>query len=313
VLKPHAAVLVGIRRVVALLLTVLFFVYLWSIRRGFLDALQALRGSQVFTISGLLILHWGLRAWRDRFLFAEEGHALRVRDLMWLNSLQLALNYLPLKAGTLSSAGLMLGRFGVGIQSFGVVLVQQYALNALASSALAAGAIWFSTSVEGVGASATALFFLVAAGGSFGLLRWEGPARLLPQRVTERLLGGSVLRLAVLRRRASMVVPILVLTVSLCLVSSLRMMVVFGIVTGGVDFADALVISASVMLSPLLAITPAGLGITESLVGLAAMLVGQPGQAGVLAATIDRAVVLVLTIVVGACFAPLTWSRGRDA
>jgi uncharacterized membrane protein YbhN (UPF0104 family) len=110
-----------------------------------------------------------------------------------------------------------------------------------------------------------------------------------------------------------MVVPILVLTVSLCLVSSLRMMVVFGIVTGGVDFADALVISASVMLSPLLAITPAGLGITESLVGLAAMLVGQPGQAGVLAATIDRAVVLVLTIVVGACFAPLTWSRGRDA
>jgi hypothetical protein len=84
------------------------------------------------------------------------------------------------------------------------------------------------------------------------------------------------------------------------------------VVGARLGMADALVVSASLMLSPLVAFTPAGIGVTESLVGLASELVNQAGRHGVVAATLDRVLVLAVSSLSAAVLTPLAWPRGRS-
>jgi uncharacterized membrane protein YbhN (UPF0104 family) len=302
-----------LRRGAILCLVAIYLLYIWSIRGVFVEVIQGLRGTQVLAVSCLLVVHWWLRAQRDRLLFGAEGHVLRISDLLWLNSTQLALNYLPLKAGTFSAAGFLLTRFRVSIRGYAVVTVQQYLLNALAAASLGAAAVWGSSARTTENAAIASACFLGIALASLGLLTVPVPIGILPKPLAEKLSGVDPGRLAMLRKPSTRATVTLGLTVAVCIASALRMSVVFGIVTPGVGTSDALVISALVMLSPIVAITPAGLGITEALVGLAAVLVGQPGQVGVVAATIDRAVVLVLAAIVWVASAPFTWRPRREA
>ncbi len=300
-----------LRRSVALLLTAIFFVYLWSIRHDLLVALRNLHGSQLGAIAGLLTLQWGIRAWRDRGLYGAAGYRLGPAAVYWSNNVQLSLNYLPLKAGTLSSAGFLLSTFGVRLQDFAVVLGQQYLLNALASSVLAAGALWLVPGRMGAGTVLGTLAFVGIGATAFGFLAWDGFARFLPANVAERFRQSGVRSLAIFKHDAPAATAAMALTIAMCLVSAVRMIVVFGIVGVDVGFADSLVISASLMLSALLAVTPAGLGITESLVGLTAALLSHSGPQGVLAATIDRAAILALSILIGLALAPLAWRPAK--
>jgi uncharacterized membrane protein YbhN (UPF0104 family) len=300
-----------LRRSVALLLTAIFFVYLWSIRHDLLSALRNLHGSQLGAIAGLLTLQWGIRAWRDRSLYGAAGYRLGPAAVYWSNNVQLSLNYLPLKAGTLSSAGFLLSTFGVRLQDFAVVLGQQYLLNALASSVLAAGALWLVPGREGAGTVLGTLAFVGIGATAFGFLAWDGFGRFLPANVAERFRQSGVRSLAILKHDAPAAMAAMALTMAMCLVSAARMIVVFGIVGVDVGFADSLVLSASLMLSALLAVTPAGLGITESLVGLTAALLSHSGPEGVMAATIDRAAILALSILIGLALAPLAWRPAK--
>lgn len=299
------------RRSAAFLLTALFFAYLWSIRRDLMLALRNLRGAQLAAIAGLLLLQWGLRAWRDRFLYAAAGYSLRARSLFWTNSVQLSLNYLPLKAGTLSSAGFLYSAFGVRLQDFAVMLGQQYLLNALASSVLAAGALWLAPGAIGVGRILGALAFLGLGTAALGFLAWDGFTRFLPAGIAGRLSQGGVKSLAILKHDAPAALGAMALTIAMCLTSAVRMTVVFGILAVSLGLPDALVISASLMLSALLAVTPAGLGVTESLVGVTSALLRHPGPEGVMAATIDRAVILALSLLISVALAPLAWRPAK--
>jgi uncharacterized membrane protein YbhN (UPF0104 family) len=286
-------------------------VYLWSIRHDLLSALRNLHGSQLGAIAGLLTLQWGIRAWRDRSLYGAAGYRLGPAAVYWSNNVQLSLNYLPLKAGTLSSAGFLLSTFGVRLQDFAVVLGQQYLLNALASSVLAAGALWLVPGREGAGTVLGTLAFVGIGATAFGFLAWDGFGRFLPANVAERFRQSGVRSLAILKHDAPAAMAAMALTMAMCLVSAARMIVVFGIVGVDVGFADSLVLSASLMLSALLAVTPAGLGITESLVGLTAALLSHSGPEGVMAATIDRAAILALSILIGLALAPLAWRPAK--
>src|SRR5690606_11070057 len=82
-----------------------------------------------------------LRAFRDRALFATLGHSTRVVSVYWLNNVQISLNYLPLKAGTISSAEFFRSRFRVPYGDFAVFLAQRYLVTILVASLFAAAAL----------------------------------------------------------------------------------------------------------------------------------------------------------------------------
>jgi uncharacterized membrane protein YbhN (UPF0104 family) len=296
-----------LRNAVGLVLTALFFVYLWSIRRDFLAAFRSVHGLQWANLGGVLLLHWGIRAWRDRWLYAAAGHSLKAVPVFWSNNVQLALNYLPLKAGTVSSAGVLYSGFGVRPQAFMVVMVQQYLLNALVASVLGAVALWFSPGIATPAAGIATVVFMGLTTVSFGLLAWNGLTRFLPGGLARRFEQAGSQQIALFKGSRPAAAAIVALTIGMCLASAFRMTIVFGIVSISIGFADALVISAALMLSPLIAVTPAGLGISESLVALTAVLLSHPGPQGVMAATIDRTATLGFAVLLGVLLAPLAW------
>jgi uncharacterized membrane protein YbhN (UPF0104 family) len=283
-------------RLVGLGIMVGFLAYLWTIRGQVLATLELMSMLQGVGIVALLLVHWGIRAWRDRQLFAAAGHTFSTRHLYWLNSLRLALNYLPFKAGTVSASGLLVTRFGVRPRIVARVLIQQYLLGALMSSILAGVALWFTPASPQRGVIiATAGFAMVAGLALAGL-----SSRLIelgiPRRWRDWVGDPPEEQSLALWSRANRTLAILCGTTLLCLASALRMLIVLGIAGGSLNLGDALVVSMVVLLSPIIAITPAGFGVTEALVGLTAVAVGTHASVGVIGATIDRAFALGLSV-----------------
>jgi uncharacterized membrane protein YbhN (UPF0104 family) len=171
--------------------------------------------------------------------------------------------------------------------------------------------LWILPGGIGAGTILGTLAFVGIGATALGFLAWEGFARLLPASMAERFKRSGVRSLAILKHNAPAALATMALTIAMCLASAMRMIVVFGVVGVDLGFPDSLVISASVMLSALLAVTPAGLGITESLVGVTASLLSFPGPVGVIAATIDRAVILALSVLISLALAPLAWRPAK--
>jgi uncharacterized membrane protein YbhN (UPF0104 family) len=299
-----------LKALLASALVAAFFTYAWTVRHEFVEAFSNLSTWSLASLCGLLSAHWILRAWRDRFLYSAAGHDPRVTTIFWLNTLQLSLNYLPLKAGTFSSAEVFRSKLGVPYREFALVFGQQYLLIVAASSLLAAAALAL---VPGVSVPARAGLALVLAGigaGCFGLLWWDGMVRWLPAAISRRVEGGAR-KFAVFHSSPRKATYALVLTFAMCIVAGLRLVVVYGVLSLELGFPEALVISASMQLSVLVSITPAGIGITEAIVGLSSVLVGHTARGGVMAATIDRAVTLAFSIGLALLLAPFAWRRQK--
>ena len=286
-----------LRRMIALLLVGLFVGYVWRVRHDIAAAFLRLNPGSLASLLALLLVQWGLRAWRDSRLFTASGNPVHASALFWLNNVQLCLNYLPFKSGTLASAEFLHQRFGIGVIDFLRVVTQQYLLGAFAAASLAAVAVWFVGPISGSAAALASVVFLSVAACSICLLLWRVPTSLIPEYLLGRFsLARGGLDLG--RSGARSVTTILLLTFGLCFASAMRMKVVFGVVSQSMRLTDAVVVSAALLLSPLVAVTPAGLGVTETFVGLTSVLIGRSGEDGVVATTLDRAVALVLSLII---------------
>jgi uncharacterized membrane protein YbhN (UPF0104 family) len=197
------------------------------------------------------------------------------------------------------------------MERFAATVSRQFLLNVLASSGLAAVAVWFSAAGTGVRTRLMFVVLMAAVVAASTILVWHRPilvaARLLPRdepESHERQAGGTV--------DWSHHGTVLGLTAIVSLVSAMRVSVVFAAVGAPLGMADALVISASLMLSPLVAITPAGIGVTEAIVGLTASLVNETGRLGVIAATLDRLLILAVSALLAIVMAPWAVRRGRS-
>ncbi len=300
--QPKKATL--LRRLLATVLAAAFLGYLWSIREQFIEGFAKLSAAGAGTLAGVLVLYWAVRSWRDWFLYRALGHRPRVSSIFWLNTLQVALNYLPLKAGTFSSAALFRSRLAIPYREFALALGQQYLLTIFASSLLAAAALGF---VPGLSMSVRAMIvicLIVIGAGCFVLLRWPGCVQVLPAPIARRLEGGAE-KFAVFRNGPREALSALALTVPMCMLGALRMIVVYGVLTLHLSWPAALVIQASMQLSAMASITPAGIGIVESAVALSSVLVAHTAEVGVIAATMDRVVLLALSIGLGLLLYPL--------
>lgn len=289
---------------VLLALLVAFGVYVWSIRQELVLGLYNMTRGTAVMLAGLLVSQWALRAWRDKYLYSAAGYSLRVTTVFWLNNVQLALNYLPFKAGTFSAVSVLRSRFGVKLDDLAFVVLQQYLLTLCVSSALASIAIWFSSRSFGTTTVAVSLVLGAAGTITFGIMNGSNLPTFLPGFVSNKLrvLGSN--RVAVLRGGHPRTLPLLLLTTGICGLSAVRMVMLFGLLHSSVSLPDALVISAALLASPLVAITPAGLGVTESVVGVFSFLVAQSLQSGVVVATLDRAVILVVACISGVIVTP---------
>ncbi len=83
---------------------------------------------------------------------------------------------------------------------------------------------------------------------------------------------------------------------------ALRMFYSFKAISYSLGFVSSLFVSIFFSMSVLLSITPAGLGIRESFVGISSQIIGLNFDKGVIATSIDRIIIIILIIFLGPLF-----------
>lgn len=284
-----------LKKLLVPVLVAAFAIYLWTIRQQLAAAVDNLRPSTLAVLVAILLFHWVVRACRDRALLRALGYSTPATALFWVNCAQIALNYLPLKAGTLSSAGFLKARHSVRYRDFAVTFIQQYLLLLSSACILALLALFVAPALPDIQARGVAIVLAAISLGCVGILAWDGFWKFLPGKIRSRL-DNSSRGLHVFREAPRIGFQALLLSLLMAIAAVARIWLLFSAIHQPIGISGATLVSAAMQASLVVSITPAGLGITEAAAGLTAKLALMGTKIGVLVAAMDRLVILLLAV-----------------
>jgi len=281
---------------------------LWQRRSSFRELLDA--SWTDLGVMGLLVLAgWALSSAQTWVLLRAERARIGFWENLVLTSCANFANYLPMRLGTVLRGRYMKQVHGLRYARFGSIFGIRAILLVSASGMLGAvGALglWLSegrpTRVLLVGFVGMALASIIAL--LVPLPKLESPERRLP-----RIWNDFVEGFAMARARPRVSVIVLVLTLLQQLTLGLRLFVGFEAFQTTLSPWLPLLLAALVMLVSFIAITPGGLGLREAAIGYVAFATGGDFGLGLFAGSLDRAVMLVLTLVLGAPSFVYIWKK----
>ncbi|MFW2387524.1 MAG: lysylphosphatidylglycerol synthase transmembrane domain-containing protein [Polyangiales bacterium] len=281
---------------------------LWQRRASFSDLLDA--SWTDLGIMGLLVLAgWALSSAQTWVLFRAEGAQIGFGENLVLTSCANFANYLPMRVGTVLRGRYMKHVHGLRYARFGSIFGIRTVLLVSASGLLGAIGtlgLWLS---EGRPAWALLVAFVgMALASAVALLvplpRIPGSDKRLP-----RIWNDFVDGFAMARARPRVSAIVLALTLLQQLTLGLRLFVGFDAFQTTLSPWLPLLLAALVMLVSFVAITPGGLGLREAAIGYVAFATGGDFSLGLFAGSLDRAVMLVLALVLGAPSFVYIWKK----
>ena len=290
-----------VKNTIAVLVIGTFLYYLYTVRSELISAAKTIELHEILLLFLCLAVQWGMRALRDQRLFFARGHRPNWLFIYWMMNVQVVLNHLPLKAGTLSNAGALKSRFGIRYQDYLVCSSQQYLLLATVSGFCLAFVLPFLP-------SSPYSKLLVLVGFSMGVfalllmfisrpLQWF--ERWLPE-----IIKKNSRKIALFPSSPGTAILGLGLTAGILLITALRMVILFSFFNVNLSILPGLVVSSAQQLSVLASITPGGIGISESFVGASSALLKVGASVGLMAASLDRVAILFTSTLLGVCLAP---------
>ena len=296
----------------ALLVVVIVAAGLFGRNLDDIRKLLDIRTFHIVTLSALILSTQFMNGFRLKILTGSLGLSLTARQWLGIAVVQSFFNYLPMKGGMVANALYLkrrhdfpFTRFASMVGASGLITLLTGAMIGLILSTI----LWLNGNPK-VGplalvflALAAPLAVIVSASDKIRL-----PRRLSGGRVEQVIAGWKIIR--------SKPLVILVLIGADCLTSlifALRYYVAFQAFSSPVSIIDCLILAPMSILSTLVGLTPAGLGIREAAVGLAAGLLGAGLGLGIYAASLDRALVMVWVFILGPIFFSLLVRESRSA
>jgi len=242
-----------------------------------------------------LLLSWISRAARDIAIYRNQGVSIRFWDLVKLNNRQFALNYLPMKVGTVQLAASLKSNYGLAYSAFaGAFLVQNILMSVVASIFSIAVILLFAD--LGDSTSRLLLGAFVSLTLAMGLITFTTiRIKWLPDTMAARL--AAVHRETVEFSRSPQTASwSLSMSVAMFVLGVWRLDLLGEILDFDVGLIELVLFSAVSQLSLLFAITPGALGIREFFMGGLARMFGFSPAIGVLLSLSERLVALVLSL-----------------
>lgn len=274
--------------------------YVWSERQLVSDAIHKLTGRSLVLISTTLFLQWGLRAKSDQLIYQASGHKLNLRKIWQYNNNQLVLNYLPMKAGTVSLAYHLKKNHGITLGDFLSIFAVQNLLSVLVTSVIALVCLFYVQFDPTFGPILiTTLFclFLLSVWLLFFGQKFASIFKVLGNRVHSIAKG-----LAVFRQHHRLGMWVIVMGLFGYSIAAWRLQLIYELVGIHSSFLQVMIISAAIQISMIISFTPAGIGIREALVGLMSIALTFDGSFGVITASIERVIVLFWVILLFVLF-----------
>jgi uncharacterized membrane protein YbhN (UPF0104 family) len=281
---------------------------LWRRRSTFGDLLDT-SWADVGAMGALVLAAWLLSAAQTWVLFRAEGARIGFWENLVLASCTNFANYLPMRVGTVLRGRYMKQVHGLRYARFGSIFGIRTVLLVSASGILGTlGLLGLWTSggrpawlllIVFVGMALTSIVALVIPLPQFG-----SSERRLP-----RIWNDFVDGFATVRARPEVSSMVLVLTLLQQLTVGLRLLVGFEAFQTTPSVWVLLLLAALVMLVSFVAITPGALGLREAAIGYVAFATGGDFSLGLFAGSLDRAVMLALTLLLGTPSFIYIWKR----
>ena len=229
-------------------------------------------------------------------------------DLLFLHHFGGLLNYVPMKAGTFFRAAYLRRHYGLSYTLFSAFFLYLSLLMVATSTGLGLAVLLSVYGLREPGSKilAGALFAVCAVSWILLLSPIRQPrgdaawAALLRQ-----FLSG---RETMISQRRKSVVMVACLLLSFA-TSAVRLMLIYGKLQVAVNPAVFLILGGVAYLITFLSLTPGSLGIRELLLGATGSLLGVPQELAILAAMVDRAVIISYAFVLGGLSALWIWRR----
>jgi|GEM_PF-3034483 len=286
--------------VVACLIT-----YLVHEREALLAAVNRLSYLAVAGVVATLIAQWVARTARDQLIYRELGYTVSFMPLFSVYLIQMLLNYLPMKPGTVYAAYALRRHAGLQISHFGAVFLVHNLLMVITAAASAAMVIAVHPA-SNTATGRTAFMFLTSVSVLSTL------AAIFADRLSTKVpgrIGGIIGKLAagfsVMRGYPRMLYMTLALSFVTFALATFRMHILYGCTSQSITLTDSVVVTAAGQLAIMISITPAAIGIRELLVGMSSPLVAASTAAGVIAASLERVIVLLCLVII---LLPLHWA-----
>ena len=281
---------------------------LWQRRSAFGELLDA-SWTSLGSIGLLVLLAWGLNATQTWVLFRAEGARVGFVENLLLATGATFANYLPMRVGTVLRGRYMKQLHGLRYARFGSIFGIRMVLLVSASGllgALGTLGLWIFEDRPAwlllgafVGLSLASVVAFLVPLPRIG----RGEKRLF--RVWNDFVDGF----ATARARPRVSFLVLALTLLQQLALGMRLAVGFDAFQAQTSPSFLLLLAPLVMLVSFVAITPGALGLREAAIGYVTFATGYAFDLGLFAGSLDRAVMLALTLVLGAPSFVHIWRR----
>jgi len=273
-----------------------------------LKVLLKFRPSQLLLLWALCFFQTCCSAGLVRSLLIALGIKTRLWDMILLQNASVLLNYIPMKFGTLFRANYLKRRYGFSYARFTTFFLYLTFLMTAIASIVAIVALLTVYGFANYEIRMLAVVFLCALTFSIVLLFVPLPTLTGAGTIKVALRNFLAGRKQVAQNTRALLISTALLTI-IFLLNALRIGIIYHSIGQDVNPAGILILGALGFVSMFVAITPGALGIRELVLGSSAVVFAIPLEVGLLAAIIDRAVMLSFLFVVGGICTVSLWHK----
>jgi uncharacterized membrane protein YbhN (UPF0104 family) len=240
------------------------------------------------------------------------GAHTRFWDMVRLHFACVLLNYVPPKAGTLFRANYLKRHFGLSYAYFSSFFAYLTFLMTCITAWIGLFTILLGFGLQKYADWVAAAVFGGVASISLLLLVAPIPLPTGENRILSTLRAFISGRKEIVSHKRNMTASVILLTTSFLLTSA-RLLFVYRAIGITITPAESLLLGALGFVIAFLSLTPGSLGIRELVLTAGASILGIPTEIGVLAAMIDRAIMLSHTFIVGSACTLWIWGKDRTS
>ena len=281
--------------------------YLWRSKED-MTALYNLGGLQLLLIFCICILNNITGTIVIQLLLKKLGTKIPFSIMFLLQNTVYLLNYIPMKFGTIFRANYLKKHYGLRYTHFGVFFLYQTILMLLTATVIGAVVLIGFYNLKALETQILLAIFC-AGSATCAVAAFFPLPRLKKQiRLSEIINSFIQARHRVVSHKKTIVTSMTLLTINF-IFSSVKLGIVYKSMGQDVHWAGCLVLGSLAYSSIIIGLTPGALGLREIVLGAGAVVLGVPLQAGLLAALVDRAIILVYSFTVGGTSGLILWRR----
>ena len=266
-----------------------------------LETLVNVRFSYILTLMPLIFLSMLMVGFINQLIVSHLGYPLKLMQWTSLAFASTLANYIfPMRAGMALRATYFKKCYNFPLNQFAASMAFAYILTFISNAALGLLImLWLGVEKQGMRWILILIFTAVFLGGCFTLI-YNRPVRKAQSKMKiisylAKIQGGW----SVLRKNPSLLIKCSSLIIINTILFSIRLFIAFCAIGQSVNFAGCLLAGCFAAVSMFISITPASLGIRETAIVFASSVVGVTPEISLLAASLDRAVSLVVVAIFG--------------